>query len=168
MARARRFLTGREDRQVPRLGRQPDDWVRESYTLPNRAQSAGIARRTTLRMCAAAGLTADVSDSAGLLTSELVTNALVFSHGEQRVTVTTRNGGVRVEVGDDSRDLPTLRERDDEAEHGRGMQLMEQGASSWGVRRTARGKCVWFDITAEPGVGIEPTTSALQERCSTN
>jgi hypothetical protein len=101
-------------------------------------------------MCASANLSDDACDRAVLLTSELVTNALVHSDGDQRLTVTTRPGGVRVEVGDDSSDLPELKPCDDYATTGRGIQLLDLCATTWGVRRTQRGKCVWFDIVSLP------------------
>jgi hypothetical protein len=146
----RLFLTGHEDRVTPRPRRSPEGRVRESSTLPNCPQSAGAARRMTGRLCASAHLSQDASDRAVLLTSELVTNAFLHSRGTQRLTVTTRSDGVRVEVGDDSRELPVLRPQDDEALEGRGVQLLELCASSWGARPTARGKCVWFEIRSAP------------------
>jgi anti-sigma regulatory factor (Ser/Thr protein kinase) len=149
-ARGRRFLTGHDDRSVARPRRSLQGSLHESSTLPNRVQSAGDARRTTARMCAAAHLSEDTTERAVLLTSELVTNALLHSGGEQRFTVTTQGRGVRVEVGDDSRAMPVLRPLDDEAEHGRGAHLLDTCSSSWGARRTSRGKCVWFQITDAP------------------
>ncbi|MCU1674904.1 MAG: hypothetical protein JWN77_3017 [Frankiales bacterium] len=147
VARGRLFLTGYEARAFTRPRRSPSGSVRESCTLPSRAQSAGDARRLTARMCASAHVSEDARDRAVLLTSELVTNALIHSTGDQRLTVTTRSGGVRVEVGDDSTVLPVLRGQDDQANGGRGVQLLERCASTWGWRLTSRGKCVWFDIT---------------------
>jgi anti-sigma regulatory factor (Ser/Thr protein kinase) len=119
-------------------------------TLPNSGRSAERARDVTARMCAAARLSTDESDRAVLLTSELVKNALLHSKGNQRLTVTTDAGGVRVEVGDGSSDLPVTRPRDDESTDGRGLQLLEGCASSWGARPTTRGKCVWFSIRRAP------------------
>jgi hypothetical protein len=142
----RLFLTGHEDRATPRPRRSLRTGVSESSTLPNRPQSAAEARKITARMCAAAHLSVDTSDRAVLLTSELVTNALQHATGQQRLTVTTRSDGVRVEVGDDSSELPVLRPRDDHATTGRGVQFLELYSNSWGARTTTRGKCVWFDI----------------------
>jgi hypothetical protein len=114
-------------------------------------------------MCAAARLSTDESERAVLLTSELVTNALVHSEGDQRLTVTTDADGVRVEVGDGSSDLPVARPRDDEATDGRGLLLLEVCASSWGARPTTRGKCVWFSIRRAPReVGDEVERDAMR------
>lgn len=125
--------------------------MHESATLANCRESARDARQMTGRMCAAAHLSQDVSDAAVLLTSELVTNALLHTGGTQRITVTTRVDGVRVEVGDNSRVLPVLRPHNDAASDGRGVQLLELCSSSWGARGTARGKCVWFEVRSVPG-----------------
>jgi anti-sigma regulatory factor (Ser/Thr protein kinase) len=148
--RGRLFLTGHEDRATPRPRGSLQSGVRESSTLPNRQHSAADAREITARMCTAAHLSEDTRDRAVLLTSEVVTNALLHTGGQQRLTVTTRSDGVRVEVGDDSSDLPVLRPSDDEATGGRGVQLLELWSSSWGARTTTRGKCVWFDIRSAP------------------
>jgi anti-sigma regulatory factor (Ser/Thr protein kinase) len=142
----RLFLTGYDDRHSTRPRRASGGSVRESLTLPDDFSSAGAARDITRRMCVTAGMSEDATDSAVLLTSEVVTNALLHSRGDARLTVTTSRGGVRVEVGDGTTDRPCPGPEDAEATHGRGLQLVEMCASSWGSRPTARGKCVWFQV----------------------
>ncbi len=58
-----------------------------SVTLPAEAASTRAARRMLGKACAEGALSDDVTDTAQLLTSELVTNAVI--HGRSPVTVTT-------------------------------------------------------------------------------
>ncbi len=95
-------------------------------------------------------LDADLLDTAELLTTELVTNALVHTgHGAVlKVTVTGRR--LRVEVRDFVRSrpprLPAGEEADDDATGGRGLLLVATLADAWGVRAHALGKSVWFEL----------------------
>ncbi|GAA4235868.1 hypothetical protein FHR32_008497 [Streptosporangium album] len=73
-----------------------------------------------------------------LLTSEMVTNALV--HGR----------GYRVEVYDNNRDVPVVPASFDGEESGRGMALVGRLARSWGYRDTRLGKAVVFELLAWP------------------
>jgi anti-sigma regulatory factor (Ser/Thr protein kinase) len=98
----------------------------------------------------------DAAETAILLTSELVTNAL--THGESPVTVAVSWSveQLRVEVHDRSRYLPAPWPAqiavDDEA--GRGLLLVDTLASDWGFYRTPGGKAVYFTLecpaTAHP------------------
>jgi signal transduction histidine kinase/serine phosphatase RsbU (regulator of sigma subunit)/DNA-binding response OmpR family regulator len=79
-----------------------------------------------------------------LITSELVTNALV--HGGPPVELRLERQGTRVvvEVKDDAPgSLPSSRRPSDDDEHGRGLQIVEALSDEWGIRGTDRGKCVW-------------------------
>jgi hypothetical protein len=79
--------------------------------------------------------------TAVLLTSELVTNAVI--HVESDVVVTMRGDGpLRVEVFDESIEQPSR----DRLCCGRGLRVVEALATSWGVRREGRGKAVWFEL----------------------
>ncbi|MER5479973.1 ATP-binding protein [Streptomyces sp. NPDC002734] len=101
-------------------------------------------------------LDAELVDTAELLTTELVTNALVHTgHGAVlKVTVTGRR--LRVEVRDFVRSrpprLPAGEDADDEATGGRGLLLVATLADAWGVRGHALGKSVWFEL-ARTGAG---------------
>ena len=91
-------------------------------------------------------LTTDVQ----LLTSELVTNALVHARlgPEDRIYLKLSESpdALRVEVCDPghSDGEPRPRERPD-LRGGFGLWLVEQLASRWGVRRNTR-RCVWFEM----------------------
>jgi anti-sigma regulatory factor (Ser/Thr protein kinase) len=87
---------------------------------------------------------AEISDTVELLVSELVTNALVHGAGEIGLRL-IRVSTLLCEVRDDGSELPYLRSADDNAESGRGLQLVSFLAERWGNHRTENGKVVWFE-----------------------
>ncbi|MEU3505004.1 ATP-binding protein [Streptomyces hundungensis] len=88
---------------------------------------------------------------AELLTSELVTNALVHTDDGAVVTVTARGRRLRVEVRDFAPALPTPHApSDDDGTHGRGLLLVQALADAWGVHEHAMGKVVWFELGDGP------------------
>jgi anti-sigma regulatory factor (Ser/Thr protein kinase) len=87
------------------------------------------------------------SEIAELLTSELVTNALVHTDSDAVLTATVGPCGLRVEVRDFLGRKPSLRPTNaDESTHGRGMVLVQSLADEWGVRPHDVGKSVWFEL----------------------
>lgn len=94
------------------------------------------------------GLPERVLETAELLTSELVTNAIVHGHTEPTLTIEIGEERLRVEVKDaDLRmDLEPL-EIDPTRAHGRGLAIVAALASSWGIEPRSNGKAVWFQLT---------------------
>ncbi|WP_030574534.1 ATP-binding protein [Streptomyces aureocirculatus] len=90
------------------------------------------------------------ADTAELLTSELVTNALVHTDQDAIVTATVGPGRLRVEVRDFVRRRPRVRSsgREGEGTHGRGLVLVRSLAAAWGVQARGVGKVVWFELDA--------------------
>jgi anti-sigma regulatory factor (Ser/Thr protein kinase) len=91
----------------------------------------------------------DISDVAELLTSELVTNAIVHTDHDAVLTATVGPRGLHVEV----RDFVARRPRPrrpvaDDGTNGRGLFLVETLADAWGVRPHGVGKAVWFELEA--------------------
>ncbi|MFF0741679.1 ATP-binding protein [Streptomyces sp. NPDC004111] len=89
------------------------------------------------------------ADVAELLTSELVTNALIHTESDAEVTATLHRTVLRVEVSDCQDRLPEPLLADcDERTHGRGLLLVQALADAWGVRMQGRdpGKVVWFEL----------------------
>ncbi|WP_443050334.1 ATP-binding protein [Streptomyces sp. NBC_00286] len=91
------------------------------------------------------------SETAELLTSELVTNALVHTDTDAVLTATVGPRGLRVEVRDFLGRKPSLRQTNgqanaDEGTHGRGLVLVQSLADEWGVRAHGVGKSVWFEL----------------------
>ncbi|MGW0911495.1 ATP-binding protein [Streptomyces sp. NPDC002784] len=90
------------------------------------------------------------SEIAELLTSELVTNALVHTDHDAVLTATLGPSGLRVEVRDFVAHRPRVCVPDaDDGTHGRGLALVESLADAWGVRPHGVGKAVWFELDAE-------------------
>ncbi|MFE2044061.1 ATP-binding protein [Streptomyces sp. NPDC059477] len=90
------------------------------------------------------------SQIAELLTSELVTNALVHTDRDAVLTAEVSPHGVRVEVRDFVAQRPRPRAPvPHEGTNGRGLALVESLADAWGVRSHGVGKSVWFELGAE-------------------
>jgi anti-sigma regulatory factor (Ser/Thr protein kinase) len=94
----------------------------------------------------------DVRDTAVLLTSELVTNALLHAGTDLMVHVSGTNpgadpgGAVRVAVDDGSDIAPALGDLDAGALGGRGLPLVACLANRWGWEPLPAGKRVWFEV----------------------
>lgn len=96
----------------------------------------------------------ELSDTAELLTSELVTNALVHTGREALLTATLTEGPgcrLRVEVHDLAARRPRVRKPSEHSGSGRGLMLVEALADAWGVRPEGTGKTVWFELAGEEG-----------------
>lgn len=117
--------------------------------FPARPESVGAARRFVAGLIG--GCTGPPTlDAAQLLTSELVTNALL--HGglepddELVVSVAVSDAAVRVEALDRSRAQPTRRRPGVTDRSGRGVAIIAELARSWGTTPDEHGKWVWFEL----------------------
>lgn len=127
--------------------------------LPGRPASAGAARRVVR---AALGRTAppDLAETAELLVSEVVTNAVVHAATDIELVVNVLpDGRVRVEVSDGSRHAPARRDYLPTATTGRGLQLVEELADASGTLRSPTGKTVWFEVAAAASRPRSPIAS---------
>ena len=127
---------------MARLSRIPAD-NHVSWTLPAELTSARRARGLIRRPLTRWDL-ADLIPVTELLVSELVTNSVRYAQGMIGLRLVLE-GGLVVEVTDDSAALPRLRHPDEDDERGRGLQVISQFAQRWGARRTATGKVVWCE-----------------------
>ncbi|MCX4547799.1 SpoIIE family protein phosphatase [Streptomyces sp. NBC_01387] len=95
---------------------------------------------------------ADVVDDAVVLTSELVTNAVVHAGTNADVLCLRTDDGIRVEVADHypEREVPLQGSGQSfgspDREGGRGLLLCAALASRWGVEYTPTKKQVWFQL----------------------
>ncbi|HEX4655353.1 MAG TPA: PAS domain S-box protein [Mycobacteriales bacterium] len=125
--------------------------VQQRVTLPPAAESARTARRLVADVLASVGGD-DFTDTATLLTSELVTNGIVHAHTELHVMVEATRGWVRVEVIDGNAQQPSRRDYEENASTGRGMEMVELLADDYGVEPLEdEGKRVWFRLGDVPG-----------------
>ncbi|MFF0744074.1 ATP-binding protein [Streptomyces sp. NPDC004111] len=116
--------------------------------LPSRPESAGHARRLTQCIVQRQwGLSAQLTEYAVLLVSELVGNAV--RHTGARVfglRMLRRRGWIRIEVRDPSRGLPCLMPVHELDVSGRGLFLVDKLSDRWGVDLLPRGKTTWFEM----------------------
>ncbi len=139
----------------PRLGRprpyepRPDE---RCVRLAAGPAAAAEARRQVEAAICAWNVPVDQS-IAVLLTSELVTNAIVHEPGGiVTLAVSFSTGQLRVDVFDASRRLPVVVDAAAEAETGRGLMLVDTLATAWGFYRTPVGKAVYFVLAFQPGL----------------
>ncbi|GFH36782.1 ATP-binding SpoIIE family protein phosphatase [Streptomyces pacificus] len=93
---------------------------------------------------------AQVADDAGLLVSEVVTNAVRHGQGPVRLQVRRNSTELTVEVSDHSHLPPRIRPAGADDESGRGLILVESLAGGWGVRPADDGKTTWFTLRLAP------------------
>ncbi|MFI9780677.1 SpoIIE family protein phosphatase [Streptomyces sp. NPDC051956] len=110
----------------------------------------------------------DIIDDAVVLTSELVTNAVVHAGTSAEVLCLRTDEGVRIEVADryPEREIPlqqsAINMGSPDREGGRGLQLCAALATRWGVDYTPTHKLVWFQLALpQRSVGTRTAGPAL-------
>jgi PAS domain S-box-containing protein len=127
-------------------------------SLPPHASSVAEAR-ALVRQALEAAAAEQWADDAQLAVSEVVTNALVHAGTELHLSARISDSGVRVEVADGGRHLPSVREYSLAAGTGRGLRLVADLVDRWGSYPTDAGKIVWFEIHPT-GHTIQPSVQA--------
>jgi anti-sigma regulatory factor (Ser/Thr protein kinase) len=107
---------------------------------------SNIAQARRFVTAALGSCSEDTVEVARLLTSELVTNALVHARSSFDVGVSEDGGVVRVAVTDQGQGAPVVAPDLRTAEGGRGLRLLDVLAIAWGVEERLPGKTVWFDL----------------------
>lgn len=118
--------------------------------LPRDRRSAGAARRfveETLDTATAA----DVIETATLLVSEVVANAVIHAGSVLDLKVWVDSDRLRVEVADSMPVAPVLKQGSTDTTTGRGMFLIDALADRWGTDVHERGKTVWFELDRAQG-----------------
>jgi anti-sigma regulatory factor (Ser/Thr protein kinase) len=116
-------------------------------TIPGRPEHVREARAFVAKLL---GPDCPLADAAVLLTSEVVTNAVVHSNsrladGTVTLVVTETGDGLRIQVADAGSELtaPIVRGEIYSAD-GHGLQLVQSLADRWGYLRGPAGTTVWF------------------------
>ncbi|MFI6435705.1 ATP-binding protein [Streptomyces sp. NPDC050759] len=125
--------------------------------LPHSAAAVPVARALVRTALAELEHGAD-SDTAELLTAELVANAVEHTSGDTPIELVVEllPTGCQVEVHDPDPappghlTRPDARDPDPWQEHGRGLLLIRALSSSCGHRPTETGKAVWFRLPVVP------------------
>jgi anti-sigma regulatory factor (Ser/Thr protein kinase) len=140
---------------VPGLEARHRAAILGSLTVEGRAEEVSGARAFVTRTLAATGKGQRVdSDAATLLTSELVTNAVMHTasgspDGSVTIVVVDVADGVLIEVIDDGSGGTPVVKGDLFAANGHGLYLVQQLAAQWGYLRDPAGTTVWFHLAAE-------------------
>ncbi|WP_435228316.1 ATP-binding protein [Streptomyces sp. Tue6028] len=116
-----------------------------SWPLQRDPTSVRRARKLVLAQLEAWSLT-EPADTAELLVSEVVTNALCHTRGPLRLNLQVRGSRLRCEVEDTDPAGPVRRFVDVDDEGGRGIELLDLLTDAWGTSDTATGKTMWFEL----------------------
>ncbi len=104
--------------------------------------------RAFVRSALAGAIDEEALDTVLLLTSEVVTNAILHAKTPSEVRLIRLHDAVRVEVADASTLLPERRFFDFDSASGRGLAIVEAVAARWGIEPAAAHKTVWFEVPA--------------------
>jgi anti-sigma regulatory factor (Ser/Thr protein kinase) len=129
--------------------------------LPPTTDSVPVARRFVRARLVDGDTDGAVDiDTAALLVSEVVTNAILHARTTVTLTVEVSDEVVRIAVRDGSPMRPRLHAFAPTSATGRGLRLLDALARRWGVDAdpVTGGKIVWFEVgePAESGWGDIP------------
>lgn len=112
--------------------------------LPRTHEAPWLARRQLARWLGSE-LSSQELHRAKLLTSELITNAVLHGRGRITLRADLNDDRALVEVIDEGRGFEhRIRERDFTDVHGRGLAIVESESSRWGVHEGTTH--VWFEL----------------------
>lgn len=107
--------------------------------------SAAAARRFVADVLVNRGYPDAAVEQAMLVTSEVVTDAVVHGAGEIDVAVVANRGMARVEVRD-GRELLEGGWAADHPEHEWRRRILDTCSQGWGIDSHEPGICVWFEL----------------------
>lgn len=114
-------------------------------SLPGEPASARASRQALV--AALEGWASDeITDAAELLVSEVVTNVVRHAGTDLDVGIAIGPTTVRVEITDRNPELPVMRSPEPTDVGGRGMRIVAELASRWGIDARRSGKSVWFEL----------------------
>ena len=130
-----------------------------TLTLASDPRSARTARDYVAAVLDEWGL-GRVREEARLLTSELVTNAVL--HAGTTVTLSIdlddERQVVRITVRDGSRTQPRRRHYSALATTGRGLAMIDGAAEGFGIEASSEGKAVWFELGVPASASVSRET----------
>jgi anti-sigma regulatory factor (Ser/Thr protein kinase) len=126
----------------------------QPYLTLTAAHIAGIVdvRHQLAQALESRGFAASMVDTALLLATELLSNALIHTTANSgpaavRLDVHVNGSRLVIAVTDPDPRLPGVRPAEPNAEHGRGLALVEALATRWGTRSAPARKTVWCLLT---------------------
>lgn len=128
--------------------------MRRTRRFPNAPESVPSARRFAREALRAAP--EDTRDAVALMTSELASNCIRHTDSGFALTIIRSAAEIRVEATDDGGGAPTIRTPGPSDPHGRGLQILDMLAASWGFHALpAGGKTVWFALASRAPARVE-------------
>jgi hypothetical protein len=113
-----------------------------SVELPGQVGSSAAARRFVVTQLAEWTYLGSVDDVL-IVATELVNNAVRYTHGGVLLRLSLSEGCLRLEVGDDSSAVPAPRQPGPDG--GFGLHVVEKICTNWGVELLNQGKIVWCE-----------------------
>lgn len=115
-------------------------------------ESVPAARRFTQEVLTDAS--AEVVATSQLLVSELASNSIRHTNSGFDLAVCVSADEIRVEATDCGAGEPKMRTSEPTDPRGRGLQIIDMFATTWGVTRLpGNGKTVWFTLAMSAPVG---------------
>lgn len=118
--------------------------------LPAEPSALFLARAAVVAV--GSGLPKPIVSDAQLLTSEVVSNAILQAHGDPSATMIVRverGDSIKVEVVDGGPVFEANpRESGPGSDGGWGLSLVHAVATAWGIEPEGKGKKVWFEVSA--------------------
>jgi anti-sigma regulatory factor (Ser/Thr protein kinase) len=138
------------DHPIPRQAERASQHL-HLKAVPTAAREARSFVRSTATV-----LEDDRLDDLLILTSEIVTNAVLHARTALELGVTVTDDAVVICVADGADGTPTSPDQSEGRESGRGIMLVRELADDWGVlpHDTKQGKAVWFLFRRTAGRGV--------------
>ena len=143
------------------LGELIPAWPRQTHLELAAFPSTVPCARAHVRAVATECGLAHLADTAELLASEIVTNAVQASDQLKiadtpvvRITVTTDRESLLIRVWDGSVGMPVHQQARPTDDGGRGLTIIDALSTDWGACREADGKIVWALIGPVPSEGF--------------
>ena len=138
-------------------------WPRQTHLELAAFPSAVPCARGHVRAVATESGLAHLADTAELLASEIVTNAVQASDRLNiaetpvvQITVTIDHESLLIRVWDGSDSMPVRQQVALSDGGGRGLTIIDALSTDWGACREADGKVVWALIGPVPSLGLSP------------
>ncbi|MEU1732403.1 ATP-binding protein [Streptosporangium sp. NPDC020145] len=119
--------------------------------IPHEARYVASARRFVREIAVDWKAAEGIPEIAELLTSEIVTNAVVHAAARPVQVSVMREGRLMVvEACDFSSAVPQIRSAASMEASGRGLTVVKELSHAWGWLPNPHGKSVWFELVAWP------------------
>lgn len=119
-----------------------------TVTLTGERRDARVARSHAQQVLGS--IERDTADDILLVVSELVTNALLHGTGPITLSVAVEPDEVVVAVTDHGPESPSFGTSQVDAEHGRGLRIVQRLTSTWDVQRSDRSKTITAVVRLQP------------------